>query len=371
MHNVLGLIFADSHYANVSELTNVRPLGALPINGRYRSIDFCLSNLVNSGVINVAVVTQNNYHSLMGHLGSGKHWNLARKRYGLMLFPPFSNLSSTGSDSRIDILYGVLNYLKRSTQEYVLLCESNVIVNKTFNELYEKHINSNADITVVYKKVNEDDPTDLVDAYIHTDEEGNVIDVETGENVSNATKRYYGTVLINKQTLINIIEHSKVRGKKGYLTNLVQRNIGKLNIKTYELDGYARKICSINDYYKASMEILDKEVRNELFNEIHPIYTKDKDSTPTRYYQNSMVKNCFVADGCSVDGHIENSIIFRSVKVKKGTTIKNSIILQNSEIGENVRLENVILDKKVIVRDNKELVGTQDFPVLVGKGKII
>ena len=148
-------------------------------------------------------------------------------------------------------------------------------------------------------------------------------------------------------------------------------NIGKLNIKTYELDGYARKICSINDYYKASMEILDKEVRNELFNESHPIYTKDKDSTPTRYYQNSMVKNCFVADGCSVDGHIENSIIFRSVKVKKGTTIKNSIILQNSEIGENVRLENVILDKKVIVRDNKELVGTQDFPVLVGKGKII
>jgi glucose-1-phosphate adenylyltransferase len=119
------------------------------------------------------------------------------------------------------------------------------------------------------------------------------------------------------------------------------------------------------------MEILKKDVRDELFNTEHPIYTKDKDSTPTRYLSNSEVKNCFVADGCSIDGKIENSLIFRSVKIKKGTTIKNSIILQNSEIGENVRLENVILDKKVIVKDNKELVGTSDFPILVGKGKII
>ena len=139
MNNVIGVIFADSHYTNLEELTKVRPLAALPIYGRYRVIDFVLSNMVNSGMINVAVVTQNNYHSLMGHIGSGKHWNLARKRYGLTLFPPFSNLSSTGSDSRIDILYGVLDFLKRSKQEYVLLAESHVVINHTFNELFEKH----------------------------------------------------------------------------------------------------------------------------------------------------------------------------------------------------------------------------------------
>lgn len=370
MHNVLGLIFADSHYAHLEDLTMVRPLAALPINGRYRSIDFILSNLVNSGVINVAVVTQNNYHSLMGHLGSGKHWNLARKRYGLTLFPPFSNLSSSGSDSRIDILYGVLNYLKRSTQDYVLLCESNVITNKTFNDLFAKHLDSHADMTVVYKEVDGNEQSG-VEAYILTDEEGNVTDIERGENISGATKKYYGTVLINKQVLINIIEHSKVRGKKGYLTNLIQRNIGRLNIKTYYLDGYARMISSINDYYNASMEILNKEVRDELFNLVTPIYTKDKDTTPSRYHSNAKVTNCFVADGCSIDGEVENSLIFRSVKIKKGTKIKNSIILQNSEIGENVRLENVILDKKVMVRDNKELVGTTEFPIVVSKGRII
>ncbi|MCI5745596.1 MAG: glucose-1-phosphate adenylyltransferase subunit GlgD [Erysipelotrichaceae bacterium] len=371
MTHVIGVIFADSHYADVNELTKVRPLGALPIDGRYRVIDFVLSNMVNSGMINVAVVTQNNYHSLMGHLGSGKHWNLARKRYGLTLFPPFSNLSSSGSDSRIDILYGVLGFLKRSTQDYVLLAESNIIINKTFNDLFKYHVAENADITVVYKNVDDGASKDAIESYILTDDQENILAIEKGENVSHATKRYFGYVLIKKQVLIELIEHSKVRGKKGYLANIVARNIGNLKIKAYNFDGYGRKIATISDYYNASMEILDKTVRDELFNSEHPIYTKDKDTTPTRYFTNANVKNCFVADGCSIDGTIENSLIFRNVKVKKGSVIKNSIILQQGEIGENVHLENVILDKKVIVRDNKTLVGTDSFPIIVEKGRII
>ncbi len=371
MQKVLGVIFADSHYANIKELTNVRPLGALPINGRYRAIDFVLSNMVNSGMINVAVVTQNNYHSLMGHLGSGKQWNLARKRYGLTLFPPFSNLSSTGSDSRIDILYGVLDFLKRSTQEYVLLAESNIIINKTFKKFFETHLESHADISIAYKNIKEYPSFDAIESYIYTDENENVTGIDTGENIAGSTKKYFGYILVNKQVLINFIEHSKVRGKKGYLTNLIARNIGNLKIKACNFDGYGRKIATIDDYYTTSMEILKKEVRDELFNPNHPIYTKDKDTTPSRYLSNANVKNCFIADGCTIDGTVENSIIFRGVSIKKGTTIKNSIILQQSDIGSNVRLERVILDKKVIVRDESELVGTKNFPIIVGKGNII
>lgn len=371
MKQVLGVIFADSHYANLNDLTIVRPLAALPVDGRYRVIDFVLSNMVNSGMINVAVVTQNNYHSLMGHLGSGKQWNLARKRYGLTLFPPFSNLSSTGSDSRIDILYGVLDYLKRSNQEYVLLAESNIVFNQTFNEMMEHHLESGADITIAYKNINDYPSVDATESYIYTDEDENVTDIETGENLSFATKRYFGYILVNKQVLINFIEHSKVRGKKGYLTNLIGKNIGKLKIKGYELKGYGRKIATISDYYTTIMEILKKDVRNELFKTDLPIYTKDKDMTPTRYKTNAKVTNSFVADGCDIDGEVTNSIIFRGVSIGKNTKIKDSIILQQSEIGDNVRLENVIIDKKVIVRNNKELVGTKSFPVIVGKGKII
>lgn len=370
MNNVIGVIFADSHRANLNELTNVRPSGALPISGRYRIIDFVLSNMVNSGIINVAVVTQNNYHSLMGHIGSGKHWNLARKRYGLIMFPPFSNLSSTGSDSRIDILYGVLGFLKRSKQEYVLLAESNILCNQTYNELFEKHVKENADISIVYQSIdkNESNPNDT---YIYTDENNNVTGIETGDNLAESTKKYFGCILINKQVLINLIEKLKVRGKKGYLTNLIAGNIGQLIIKAHEYKGYGKMIKSINEYYQASMEILNKEVRDTLFNSKTPIYTKDKDSTPTRYLSNAKVSNSLIADGCIIDGEVSNSIIARGVKIKKGTVITNSIILQQSDIGENVKLKNVILDKKVIIRDNKELVGTDDYQVVVGKGKII
>lgn len=371
MQKVIGIIFADSHYANVQELTNVRPLGALPISGRYRIIDFVLSNMVNSGMINIAVVTQNNYHSLMGHLGSGKNWNLARKRYGLMLFPPFSNLNSSDSDSRIDILYGVLGFLKRSTQDYVLLAESNIISNKTFNEMFQQHVKEKSDITIAYQGVSNCEENDEHETYIETDNDGNVVSIDIGGNVSKTNKKYFGYVLINKQVLISIIEHSKVRGKKGYLTNIIGRNINKLKIKSFQFEGYGRKISSVNDYYNTSMELLKKDVRIQLFNKAHPIYTKDKDSTPTKYLANSNVTNSFVADGCIIDGTVENSIIFRGVRVKKGCVIKNSIILQQSDIGENVKLKNVILDKKTMIRDDKELVGTEDFPIVVGKGMII
>ena len=371
MNNVIGVIFADSHYTNMEDLTKVRPIAALPIYGRYRIIDFVLSNMVNSGMINVAVVTQNNYHSLMGHIGSGKHWNLARKRYGLTLFPPFSNLSSTGSDSRIDILYGVLDFLKRSKQEYVLLAESHVVINHTFNELFEKHKADNVDVTVVYKNLDENDISPVNETFIYTDEDNNVTSIETGENLSGATKKYFGYILVNKQVLINFIERSKVRGRKGYLANLIARNIGQLKIKAYPFEGYGKMIKSINEYYQTSMDVLNKEVRDTLFNKDHPIYTKDKDSTPTRYLTNAQISNSFVADGCIIDGVVENSIIARGVKIKKGCVIENSIILQQSDIGSNVHLKHVIADKKVIVRENKELVGTEDFPIVVEKGRVI
>lgn len=370
MQKVLGVIFAESHYANIHELTTVRPLGALPFGGRYRMIDFTLSNMVNSGMINVAVVTQNNYHSLMGHIGSGKPWNLARHRYGVTLFPPFSNLSSSGSDSRIDILYGVLDFFKRSSQTHVLLSESNILSNTLLNDIYDKHLASKADISIVYKEV---DGNEFLgeETYITTDEDDNVLALDIGENISGTNKKYIGYVLADKQVLINIIEHSKIRGKKGYLANLITRNIGKLNIKAIKLDGYAKLLFNIKEYYDASMEILDKDIRANLFNSEHPIYTKDKNTPPTRYEKGAKVVNSFVADGCVIEGDVKNSIISRSAIIKKGAVVEDSIIMQSCEIGENVHLKNVILDKKCIIRDNKELVGEKEYLVVVSKGKII
>ena len=372
MQKVLGIIFAEARFAKLNELTNVRPLGALPFDGRYRMIDFVLSNMVNSGMINIAVVTQSNYHSLMGHLGSGKQWNLARKRYGLTLFPPFSNLSSSDvtSDSKLEILYGLLGYLKRSTQDYVLLSDSNIVSNMTFNKMFESHIANKADITVAVRKSElcQDDEDHV---FVKVDNDLNVTEMVFSQEKNKYKYSYFGYIVIGRQYLIELLERSKSHGDVGFLNNVITKNIQSSKVKAFEIEGYAQKILDINKYYKTSLELLNPEIKKELFDKETVIFTREKDTTPTIYKDNAKVNNSIIADGCVIDGEVVNSILFRGVKVKKGAVIKNSIIMENGEIGNNVDIDGVIADKNVIIRDNKKLTGTEDFPVVVPKGKVI
>ncbi len=371
MKNVLGIVFADNHSIKLGDLTKKRPLAAVPVAGRYRSIDFILSNMVNSGIINIAVLTENNYHSLMDHLGSGKAWNLSRKKYGLSLFPPYSSPDSVGHDNRINTLYSLLSYLKHSSQQYVVLAESNIITNATLNNAFKYHVKNNADITVIYETVNETDTITEADSFIYTNSNDEVVDIEINSNYNESTKRCVGAYIVEKNCLINIIENSHARGKKGYLMNLISRNIGKLNIKAYETTVFMRRFTTINDFYKFNMDVLTKQTRENLFNSAHKIYTKIKDMVPTTYLNNANVKNSFIADGCEIDGTVENCIIFRGVKIKKGTVVKNSIIMQQTEILSNCHLENVIADKLVLINEGRTIVGTEDFPIVIPKGKVI
>lgn len=371
MKNVLGIIFADNHSTKIGEITNQRPLAAVPVAGRYRCIDFVLSNMVNSGMINIAVVTKNNYHSLMDHLGSGKAWNLSRKKYGLYLFPPYSSVDSAGHDNRIDSLYSLLSYLKHSSQQYVILSESNIVINTTFTNAFKHHVESRADITVIYEQLKDLENISENDSFIYTDEEGQVVDIEINANYNESTKRCVGIYIIDRNCLINIIENSHTRGKKGYLMNLIFRNIGRLNIQSFETTTFMRRITNINDFYNVNMEILTKEVREQLFNAEHSIYTKIKDTIPTTYLKHAKVKNSFIADGCEIDGEVENCIIFRGVKIKKDAVVKNSIIMQQTEILQNSHLENVIADKLVLINERKTIIGTKDFPIVIPKEKVI
>lgn len=371
MKDVLGIVFADEHTTKIGELTARRPLAAIPVAGRYRLIDFILSDMVNSGMINIAVVTQNNYHSLMDHLGSGKAWNLSRKKYGLYLFPPYASAESIGHDNRIDSLYSLLSYLKHSTQSYVILSESNLLVNATLQNAFKHHVKTGADITVLYETVDKNEIETDRDSFIYTNEKDEVIDIEINTNYNESCKRCIGVYIIDRNLLIHIIENCHARGKKGYLMNLISRNIGRLNIQSYQIHAYLKRIATIQEFYNVNMEVLDKKVRERLFNNEYTIYTKIKDTIPTTYLENAKVKNSFIADGCEIDGTVENSVIFRGVKIKKGTVIRNSIIMQQTEIEQNCTLENVIADKLVFIHEGKTLIGTKDFPVVIPKEKVI
>jgi len=372
--NVFGLIYAGEQNINLRELIYFRAVGALPIGGRYRSIDFILSNMVNSGIRNVGVIAQKNYHSLMDHLGSGKEWDLSRKSDGLFILPPFDTMENTGTyRGIIDAVKNAMNYIKRAKQQYCLLSGSYTIYSALYDEMVERHIQSGSDITILY---NDEDnigeyESRFKDVRLYTDENDRVIDIEYNSLNSKSRKAGMDIYLIRKDLLEYLVEDAFSRGKYHFVTDVLLANINRLKISAYKHNGYVGRINSVADYYKINMDMLGPDVQKALFFTGSPVYTKIKDEVPAKYGENALVKNSLVANGCIIEGEVENSILFRGVYVGKGAKIKNSLIMQDSEIYNDCDLDYVILDKHVHVRTGRKLVGTENFPAIIRKGAIV
>ncbi len=364
MIDTMGVILTVNSDYDLGDLTSLRSVAAIPFGGRYRLIDFALSNLVNSGIINVGVATDYNYQSLMDHLGSGKPWGLARKKYGLTFLPPFDTNNSL-ADDRLKMLTGILHYLKRSQQKYIIVAESNIVCNMTFNQVLEQHKVSNAELTVVYTETEEDNGV-----FINVDEDGKVkglADKRKGKKGNKAVGYYVFT----KDLLVNVLERCQMLNKRSFYNDLLEIYVNRGKVMGYRFDGYIKQICDTNSYYKVSMDLMNSEVRKNLFMSSNSILTKTKDKVPTRYLFNSEVCDSMIADGCVIDGKVENSILFRGVKVAKGANIKNCIVMQDTVVSENVRLSCCIIDKDCVILGGRELVGQPDFPIVVGKRRTI
>lgn len=359
MIDTMGVILTSNNDADLGELTRFRSVAAMPFAGRYRLVDFALSNMVNSGIVNVGVATEYNYQSLLDHLGSGKPWGLARKKYGLRFLPPFSP-NSAETDERIKMLLGVLHYLKRSPQKYVVIADCNNVCNVTFDDVVSRHVEQGADLTVVYQKSREKG------VYI------NVKDDQTVASLSEKSgNRLVGYYVFTKDLLVNVLERYQVLGRKEFFGDLIAGYIKRHKTLAYEFTGYLASVTDTDSYYRVSMDLMRSEVRKNLFISDRHILTKVKDMVPTRYLENANVRNSFIADGCVIDGEVENCILFRGVTIEKGASVKDSIIMQNSVVSQNVRLSACILDKDCVIKKGKELVGQKDFPVVVGKHRTI
>jgi glucose-1-phosphate adenylyltransferase len=331
---LLGVIDATTYHEELRELSLHRSLGAIPFAGRYRLIDFILSNMVNSGIVSVAIFPKYQYRSLMDHLGSGKNWDLNRKRDGLFFFPSPNLDSPNKGIGSFNHFAANMDYFYRSRQEYALIANCYTVFNMDFKPVLDRHINTGCDITVICK-----------------------------ENQS------LEMFLVKKSLLIDLIN---TRSETGYtcMCDVVADQTNNYTLCTYEYTGSTVSVDSIETYYKASMQLLQSHIWKDLFQKDQPIYTKVKDEPPTRYAQGSTVRNSIVANGCRIEGTVENSIISRGVIIGKGTVIKNSIIMQKCEIGENCVLENAILDKDVKVQTNTILTGTEENPFVVQKGTV-
>lgn len=373
-NNTLGLIFSENPEVNLGELMTSRSLAAVPVGGRYRIIDFMLSNMVNSGIVNVGITTGFKHRSLTDHLGSGKDWDMARKENGLfVLSPPENTDGSVRISGGIDYINSAMSYLKRSRQEYVVISDCNTICNINFEDAMEFHSKNEADITVIYTKVEKLAASELSKhIMLGIDEDGRVTDIQLYPKRQKTEFSYMHMLLIKKDLLIELADDCLAHDEHGIAKDILLANLKKLAIYGYEYTGYCKKIDSVKSFFEFNLELLQPEVRHELFNaDGSAIYTKVKDSVPTRYGRNAEVINSFIADGCSIDGYVENCIIFRGVKVGKGSRLKNAIIMQNSQIMDNCTVENAVFDKEVILKENKKMIGQTTYPLLIGKRTIV
>ncbi|WBW97147.1 glucose-1-phosphate adenylyltransferase subunit GlgD [Oceanirhabdus sp. W0125-5] len=368
MQDIMGIINLSEQEDQIRELTYNRPIATIPIGGKYRVIDFTLSNMVNSGMINVAVFTQGKCRSLMEHLRVGKEWDLDRKKDGLFIMNPVINPSDTLiSKGDIKNFKDHIEYIERSRQKYVLLSKSYMICNVNYEEAFKYHKESNADITILYKNVDDSDDSFLRCDTLNLDNDRNVISI--GRNVGNNDSKNISMemYIMKKSLLIEIIQSSITIGENLNLKDAVFDKINRLNVNAYPFEGYLSCVNSMENYYKTNMELLDINVSHEVFNKNGGIYTKIKDEAPTKYAENSHVKNSVIANGCIIEGTVENSIISRGVRIRKGAVVKDSVIMAKGTVEEDTVLKHAILDKYVHISRHKVLCGDSKKPIILGK----
>ena len=370
MKNVMGLVFANIYDSSLGQLTNKRTQASLPYGGRYRQIDFTLSNLSNAGVRNISIVTQYNYQSLMNHIGSGEEWDLELEDGGLEFITPFAMGVSGSFRGKLEAVAAASsNYLARSKEEYVILADAAVVCAIDLAAVVKAHIESGRDVTVVVKAgvANAEKQLDLA---VRLDEDGEISDMAVDYAAPGDYLASMGMFVMRKDLLLasaaECVAHNRYRFEREFI--LQDWADGKLSVGAYEFEGVALFNESTEEYFRNNLALIDKDVRHGLFREGLTIYTKVRDQVPTYYGESCEIDDCIVADGCVLLGAAENSVFFRGVKLSTGASVKNCVVMANTEIGIGAHLEYCILDKDVKIGAGVKLIGTEAHPVILNRG---
>jgi len=371
--DALGLVFSNVRDKNVSELTEDRIMASLPFGGRYTLLDFALSNLANAGISKIGCIVRNNYQSLTEHIGTGKDWDLSRKNGGIIVLPPFTGVPEKSRYSnRLEALKRITSFLDKCSEEYVIMADTDIVYNISYDDVLEQHKKYDADITVVYRKEKYNGswkkPRILFD--INKDNKiTNLTSTYTGKNTENVS---LNTMIMKLDFLKKLINDAKLNEYTSFSKQVFGRNLDIMDVRGYEYKDYYAYIDSVETYMSYNFDLLDEKKRENLFRaENRPIFTSVKDSPPTKYGKDAHVKNSIVADGCVIEGEVKNSILFRGVKVGKNSIVQNSVVMQETTIGDNASLNYVTTDKGVLVKDGRVLSGHKTYPFFIEKDSII
>lgn len=375
-NEALGVIFPNSYDGLVPELVKERLMGSVPFASRYRLVDFVISGMARAGIDNITLVARENYLSLMDHLGSGREWDLARKNGGLNILPPYAQKEIKVYNGRVEALESIKSFLVSQKEKYVVMSDSHFVANMNFDEILEAHKKSGADVTVVYRKqeIPENFKKPLgsnTDLYYTLDIEGNrVKQIFVNSKRDGEVDFSMNIYVIERELLIRLVDEAYVLGFTCFERDILAPQIEMLDVQAYNYEGYVAYIHDMKSYFDENMRLLEEENLKGLFGP-GPVWTKIRDDNPTRYIKGAKVANVMAADGCVIEGEVENSVLFRGVKIAKGAKVKNCVLMQDTIVGEGANLEYVITDKNVTISANKALSGTDSFQVFVAKNQTV
>ncbi len=371
MNNLHGILLAYRSDPALRELTQHRNTCSIPFGGRYRIIDFMLSSMVNAGISDIGLIVHSSYQSLLDHVGSGKDWDLSRMRGGLRILPPFSyaqNQNDGENRGRMDALIGVRSYLQKIRQDYVVVAWGDIVANLPIDAAFEQHLKTGADITALCTRNPTGDPTSCT--YFTVGANGTVTDVAVhpAEPMGCETLECY---IMSKDLLIKLVDYASAHKIHSFSEGVLLAMSGDLKIVPYLHDGYVARIHSVASYFAKSMDLLNPDIQQQLFSHKKPIKTKIQSLPSTYYSADASSRGSFIADGCIIDGEVENSILFRGVKVEKGAKVSNCILMQGSTIKAGANLSYVITDKNVTINENHTLMGHENYPLAIEKNAIV
>ena len=368
--NVMGIIFANED--NIGTLTEKRTMASLPFGGRYRQVDFALSNLTCAGVRHIGIISRHSYQSLMHHIGSGEEWGLELGEGGLEFLTPFAQSTQDVYRGKLDSLNTSMDFLTFGDDEYVVMIDSAIVSNFDLNAVIAAHVASGKDVTVVTKTgvCNGEKNIDLA---LKLGENGEIADIVCDCKASADYVASMDVFVASKPWLIEKVEQAVAHGESHLDRDLILggwKN-GSVSVNTYAFEGVALFNDSKEEYYTNTLALLDKAVRSDVFGGTHPVWTKVRDRVPCYYGENVKMQNVLVADGCVLEGEVEDSVLFRQVTVEAGAEVENCIIFNDCVIGEGAEVKYAILDKDVTVTPGAKLCGTKNNPIIVKKGQVV
>lgn len=369
--STMGIIFSNIYDNNMGELTAMRTSASIPFGSRYRQVDFVLSNMANSGIKSIGIITKYNYQSLMDHLGNCEEWDL-KLGDGVRFLPPYATGHTGAYHGKLEALQTAMPVLERSDADYVVLSDTTVLCAINFRLVVEEHIRSGCDITVI-AKAGIANGEKIQHAAFKLSADGEIEDMAVDYRAPEDYLVGMSMFIMRRDKLIQVIRemvpHGKYHLERDFI--LPEYNAGNLKVNVYPFHNVALFNQSVDEYFVNNMKLLDADVRRSLFRSEIPIYTKVRDAVPTLFGYHGQAANCLIADGCHLFGKAENSVIFREVDIEDGAEVRDSIVMQGSKIGTGASIRYCILDKNVTIRPGTKLLGSIDHPLVVDKGDTV